>query len=45
MQRPTLLSLMGFNPFRKQRRSAADIWVVAITLVVIAAAITWGFLG
>ena len=37
--------VMGFNPFRKQRRSAADFWMVAVTLLAIAAAIAWGFLG
>jgi len=36
---------MGFNPFRKHQRSTADIWMVAVTLVVIVAAVAWGFLG
>lgn len=36
---------MGFNPFSKQRKSAFDIAVVVLFVVITAAAILWGFFG
>lgn len=36
---------MGFNPFRKSQASRADIAMVVGTLVVVAAALAWGFFG
>jgi hypothetical protein len=36
---------MGFNPFRPQRRSAADYAMVIGAFVVVAALLIWAFLG
>lgn len=36
---------MGFNPFRKQRNSAADITIVAVFALVTVAVVLWGFFG
>jgi hypothetical protein len=36
---------MGFNPFRQQRRSAADYAMVVGALVVVAALILWAVFG
>jgi len=36
---------MGFNPFRKHERRTADLVMVAGTLLVTAALVTWAFLG
>jgi hypothetical protein len=36
---------MGFNPFRDQERSVADIAAVVIALVVTVALLLWGFFG
>ena len=36
---------VGFNPFRKQRRSTIDIAVVALFVVITLAAVLWGFFG
>lgn len=36
---------MGFNPFRRQRRRAADIFLVAGALALTAALVAWAFLG
>lgn len=36
---------MGFNPFRKHRRRAADIFLVAGALILTAALVAWAFLG
>jgi diacylglycerol kinase len=36
---------MGFNPFGKQRKSALDIAVVAVFIIITAAAVLWGFFG
>ena len=36
---------MGFNPFRKQEKSVADIAMVAGALVLTALAVAWAFLG
>ena len=36
---------MGFNPFRKQDRSLADLGMVIGALVLIAVALAWGFFG
>ncbi len=36
---------MGFNPFRDQDRSAFDIAVVVIFVILIALVVGWAFLG
>ena len=36
---------MGFNPFRKQERRAADMAMVVGAIVVTAALLVWAFLG
>ncbi len=36
---------MGFNPFRKQERRAADLAMVVGAIVVTAALLAWAFLG
>jgi hypothetical protein len=36
---------MGFNPFRQQRRSAADYVLVAAALIVCAALVGWALFG
>jgi len=36
---------MGFNPFRQQRRSAADYAMVVAAFVVVAALVAWALLG
>jgi hypothetical protein len=36
---------MGFNPFRQQRRSAADYAMVVAAFVVVALLILWAVLG
>lgn len=36
---------MGFNPFRDQKRSAADVVLVAVFVVLTLAAVAWGFFG
>ena len=36
---------MGFNPFREQKRSAADIVLVVVFIVVTLAVVAWGFFG
>ena len=36
---------MGFNPFRKHRPRAADIFLVAGALILTAALVAWAFLG
>ena len=36
---------MGFNPFRAHRRSPADVVMVVVAFVVIAALLVWAFLG
>jgi hypothetical protein len=36
---------MGFNPFRDQDRSAFDIAVVVVFVVIIALVVGWAFLG
>jgi hypothetical protein len=36
---------MGFNPFRPQRRSAADYAMVVAALVIVAALVLWAFFG
>jgi hypothetical protein len=38
-------SLVGFNPFRTQRRSAADYVMVAAAMVVVLLLVLWAFLG
>ena len=43
--RPTILTAMGFNPFRQQRRRTGDYVLVAAALVVIALLVLWAFLG
>jgi len=36
---------MGFNPFREQKRSATDILLVVVFVVVTLAVVAWGFFG
>lgn len=36
---------MGFNPFRDQDRSAFDIAVVVVFVVIIVLVVGWAFLG
>jgi hypothetical protein len=36
---------MGFNPFRRQRRSALDLGLVIGFTALILAFVAWGFLG
>jgi len=36
---------MGFNPFRDQKRSTADIALVVVFLAVTLALVAWGFFG
>jgi ABC-type cobalamin transport system permease subunit len=36
---------VGLNPFRQQRRSTADILLVAVALAVCVALVAWAFLG
>ncbi len=36
---------MGFNPFRKQEKNAADIAMVIGALVATAIVVAWAFLG
>ena len=36
---------MGFNPFRKQERRAADLVMVVGTVLVTAALVIWAFTG
>ena len=39
------MSVMGFNPFREHRRSPADLAMVVVAAVVIAALLAWALLG
>jgi hypothetical protein len=41
----TILTPMGFNPFRQQRRSTADYVMVAVAFAVIAALVAWALFG
>jgi hypothetical protein len=43
--RGTIIVAMGFNPFRQQRRSAADYAMVIAAVVVVALLVLWAFLG
>jgi len=36
---------VGFNPFRKQRKTAVDLVIVAVFIALIVAVVAWGFLG
>ena len=36
---------MGFNPFRKQERRAADLVMVVGTVLVTAGLVIWAFMG
>jgi hypothetical protein len=36
---------MGFNPFRDQKRSRADIVIVVVFVVLTLAFVAWGFFG
>ena len=36
---------MGFNPFRKQRRSTLDIAIVVGFIALTVAVVLWGFFG
>jgi hypothetical protein len=41
----TILSAVGLNPFRQQRRSPADVLLVAAALVVCLALVLWALFG
>jgi hypothetical protein len=43
--RGTILTVVGFNPFRPQRRSAADYAMVVAAFVVVALLLLWALLG
>ncbi|MGK2948064.1 MAG: hypothetical protein ACSLFP_05795 [Acidimicrobiales bacterium] len=43
--RGTILAAMGLNPFRPQRRTAADYLMVAGALLACVALVAWAFLG
>jgi hypothetical protein len=36
---------MGFNPFRQQDKTATDVVIVAIFMVIIVIVLLWAFLG
>ena len=36
---------MGFNPFRDQDRTAFDIAIVVIFVIIIAVVVAWAYLG
>jgi hypothetical protein len=39
--RPTILSAVGFNPFRQQQRRSSDYALVAAALIVVLALLAW----
>ena len=39
------VNAMGFNPFRPQSRSAADVGMVVAAVVVTLALVAWAFFG
>ena len=41
---PCIMGVLGFNPFRAQRRSAADYVIVAAAFAVIVALVLWAAL-
>ena len=41
----TILSGVGFNPYRKARRRPSDLILVAAAIVVAAALVLWALLG
>jgi len=41
---PTIITLVGFNPFRQQRRRRSDYVFVAAAFVVIALLLVWALL-
>jgi hypothetical protein len=36
---------MGFNPHRQYKRKKADLPIVIVALVIVAALVVWGFTG
>jgi hypothetical protein len=42
---PTILSVVGFNPFARHRRSGADYLMVVAAFVVIAVLLAWALFG
>jgi hypothetical protein len=36
---------VGFNPFRRQEESTADVVIVVVFVVITLAFVAWGFLG
>ena len=42
---PSYHWLVGFNPFRKQRKSTTDIAIVVVFALITFAFVAWGFLG
>jgi hypothetical protein len=43
--RPLSLVAMGFNPFRRQRKTMIDVLVVVGFAVIILGFVLWGFFG
>jgi hypothetical protein len=43
--RRTILTTVGFNPFRQQRRRTGDYVLLAAAFVVIALLLVWALLG
>ena len=39
------IAYMGFNPFRKQQKSVADVAMVVGALILTGVAVAWAFLG
>jgi diacylglycerol kinase len=36
---------VGFNPFRQQDKTATDVVIVAVFIVIIVAVVVWAFVG
>lgn len=36
---------MGFNPFREQKKTAIDLLIVVLFVLVTVGLVAWGFLG
>ena len=45
MRCPTYHCRVGFNPFRKQRKSTVDVAIVVVFALITFAFVAWGFLG
>ena len=42
---PTIADAMGFNPFRKSRKTTLDVAIVVVFAVITLAFVAWGFFG